>query len=207
MARYIGPKDRLSRREGMDLFLRSVLSKRAGKLIRDYPPGVHGQTGRFRVTNFGTQLREKQKVKRIYGVLEKQFRNYFKKAARLKGVTGELLLSLLERRLDNTVFRSGLAVTRAHARQMVAHGAVQVNGRRVNIPSFQVSVSDEIRLKVKPERAKRIHETFEKVKETVARDWIEVNEKELVAKIRRLPERSDVKFPVEESLIVELYSK
>jgi len=207
MARYTGPKDRLARREGVDLFLRSVLSKRSGKIVRDYVPGEHGQNQRGKFSNYSLQLREKQKVKRIYGVLEKQFRNYFKKAAKTKGVTGAELLRQLERRLDNVVYRSGFAVTRAHARQMVNHGAIEVNGQKVDIPSFQVSAQDEIRLKVKPERAKRIQEVFTEIKETVASEWLEVQEKELLAKVSRLPERADIKFPVEEQLIVELYSK
>lgn len=207
MARYVGPKDRLARREGVDLFLHSVLSKRSGKLERDFAPGVHGQNTRGKQSNFGLQLREKQKVKRIYGVLERQFRNYFKKAAQTKGVTGSELLKLLEKRLDNVVYRSGLATTRAHARQMVSHGAITVDGRKVNIPSYQVSLNQVIKCKVKPERAKVIQETYEKVKDTVAHDWLEVDIKQLSSTIKRLPEREDVNFPVEEQLIVELYSK
>lgn len=207
MARYVGPKDRLARREGADLFLHSVLSKRSGKLERDFAPGMHGQNTRNKQSNFGVQLREKQKVKRIYGVLERQFRNYFKKAAQTKGVTGTELLKLLEKRLDNVVYRSGLATTRAHARQMVAHGAIMVDGRKVNIPSYQVALNQVIKCKVKPDRAKVIQETYEKVKDTVAHDWLEVDSKQLMATIKRLPEREDVNFPVEEQLIVELYSK
>ncbi|MFT5206514.1 MAG: small subunit ribosomal protein S4 [Candidatus Omnitrophota bacterium] len=207
MARYIGPKNRLARREGVDLFLKSVLSKRSGQLERDFAPGQHGANTRGKQSNFGLQLREKQKVKRIYGVLEKQFRNYFKKAAKSKGVTGAELLCLLERRLDNVLYRTGLTVTRAHARQVVSHGAVKVNGRKVNIASFQVSALDEISLNVKPERAKRVQETYKEIKDSVANSWIDVNDKDLAAKVMRLPERSDIQFPVEEQLIVELYSK
>ena len=207
MGRLLGPKDRLARREGMDLFLHSVLSKRSGVIARDFPPGQHGQNARGKTSNYGTQLREKQKVKRIYGVLERQFRNYFERASKTKGVTGTELLSLLERRLDNVVYRSGFAVTRAQARQMVAHGAAFVNGRRVNVPSYLVYADDSIQLKVKPERAKKIQETYVEIKDTTSRDWIEVNDKDLTAKVKRLPVRTDINFPVEEQLIVELYSK
>ncbi len=207
MGRLLGPKDRLTRREGMDLFLHSVLSKRSGTIARDFPPGQHGQNSRGKTSNYGLQLREKQKVKRIYGVLERQFRNYFERASKTKGVTGAELLSLLERRLDNIVYRSGFAVTRAQARQMVAHGAVFVNGRRVNVPSYLAYQDDEIKLKVKPERAKKIQETWNEIKDTTAKDWIQINDKDLTAKVKRLPVRTDINFPVEEQLIVELYSK
>jgi len=191
----------------MDLFLRSALSKRTHAQLRDYAPGQHGQSARGKLSNYGVQLREKQKVKRIYGLLEKQFRNYFKKAAQAKGITGVELLKMLERRLDNAVYRAGLAVTRAQARQMVSHGSVTVNGRKVNIPSFQLKVDDKIGLKVKPARAKEIQEQFEKIRDAVAKQWIDVDEKQLSAVIRRYPERGDINFPVEEQLIVELYSK
>jgi small subunit ribosomal protein S4 len=207
MGRLLGPKDRLSRREGMDLFLHSVLSKRSGTIARDFPPGQHGQNTKGKMSNYGLQLREKQKVKRIYGVMERQFRNYFERASKIKGVTGAQLLSMLERRLDNVVYRSGFAVTRAQARQMVSHGAVAVNGRKVTIPSYQIETEDIVKMRVKADRAKVIQDTYTQIKDTTAKDWIQVNDKDLTAVVKRLPERADINFPVEEQLIVELYSK
>lgn len=210
MARYTGPKLRLHRREGMDLFLKGILKtnpQAKAKEPRDYPPGQHGGARRIKVSNFGLQLREKQKLKRIYGVMEKQFRRYFKEAARNKAATGTELLRTLERRLDNAVYRSNFAVTRAQARQMVVHGAVLINDKKVDRPSFQVNVNDVIALHLTPERVKRIREAYEQLKDQSRTAWIEVNEKDLKSTVMRMPERSDINFPIEEQLVVELYSK
>jgi len=205
MARYTGPKIRIHRREGQDIGLKAY---NPGKEWRDYPPGMHGQSRRSKQSDFGMQLREKQKVKAAYGVMERQFRTYFKRASRRKGVTGQLLLQFLERRLDNVIYRCGFAVTRAQARQMVAHGNVHVNDRKIDRPSFQVEAGDAVKLKIrKPERAKFIQEQYEKVKDNMKTEWLDVDGKELKSVVKRLPERADIQMPIQEQLIVELYSK
>jgi small subunit ribosomal protein S4 len=203
MGRYTGPRNRLQRRLGMDLFLKSKPQKN----LREYPPGMHGPAFRRKLSDFGLQLREKQKLKAIYGVFEKQFRRYFKIAARRPEATGTELLRILERRLDNVIYRSGLALTRPQGRQMVVHGAVRVNDHKVDRPSLQVSPEDVITLKVKPDRQKAIVEQFEGLKEQVGSDWLDINVKDLKSVVKRLPQRSDIKFPIEEQLVVELYSK
>lgn len=205
MGRYTGPKIRIHRREGQDIGLKSY---NPAKEWRDYAPGMHGQNRRSKQSDFGIQLREKQKVKAAYGVMERQFRTYFKRAARKKGVTGQLLLQFLERRLDNVIYRSGFAVTRAQARQMVSHGNVLVNDRKIDRPSFQVEAGDAVQLKLrKPERTKAIQELHEKVKDNMKTEWLDVDSKGLKAVVKRLPERADIQMPIQEQLIVELYSK
>ena len=209
MARYTGSVCRLCRAEGMKLFLKGsrCFTEKCAIERREYVPGMHGQSRRSKTSDFGMQLREKQKVKRIYGVLEKQFRFYFQKAARAVGATGSQLLRILERRLDNAVYRTGFAVSRAQARQLVRHGFIEVNGRKINIPNYQVSPGDKIRITATEEQAKRLRETREAAKDRTVTDWLNVNEKDLAVEVKRLPERSDVQFPIQEQLIVELYSK
>ncbi|OGX44252.1 MAG: 30S ribosomal protein S4 [Omnitrophica WOR_2 bacterium RIFCSPLOWO2_12_FULL_51_8] len=209
MARYTKAVCRLCRREGEKLFLKGTkcVTEKCPVSRRAYAPGQHGQQSRQKLSNYGLQLREKQKVRRIYGVLEKQFRRYFKIASKTKGVTGHVLLQLLERRLDNVVFRLGLAVSRSEARQIVRHNMVYVNSRRVNIPSYLVDSADTVQLKLKEKAAKAIRENMELCKERTVLAWLEFDSKELAAKVKRLPEREDVRHPIEEQLIVELYSK
>lgn len=205
MARYTGPKWRLSRREGVELFS----SKRNALERRDYAPGMHGAR-RVKLSDYGLQLREKQKVKRIYGVLERQFRRYYEKATRSKGITGSVLLQLLERRLDNVVYRLGFATTRPQARQMVSHGLICVNDRRVNIPSFQVKVGDEISVRNKDNIKNLAKANLDLNNEYQGREqvsWVTVDEKHFKGKVSRLPEREDIVFPINEQLIIELYSK
>jgi small subunit ribosomal protein S4 len=208
MARYIDAVCRLCRREGEKLFLKGTRcnTPKCAVAKRAFAPGQHGQ-GRPKLSNYGVQLREKQKVKRIYGVLEKQFRRYFKIASRTKGVTGKVLLQQLERRLDNVIFRLGLAVSRAQARQIVRHNFVYVNSRRVNIPSFQVDKDDLVQVKAKESPAKKIRENLELSKNRGVAPWLEFNKTELKAKVLRLPEKSDIDATIQEQLIVELYSK
>jgi small subunit ribosomal protein S4 len=206
MARYTGSKCRLCRREGMKLFLKGdrCMSTKCGVERRQYPPGEHGQRMRRRPTEYGLQLREKQKVKRIYGVLERQFRKYFEKASRQKGVTGENLLRLLEVRLDNVVYRSGLAPSRIAARQMVSHRHFNVNGKIVNIPSYSLKVGDAVAAResikdvVKANLDKRGGDTV---------TWIEVSPEQLSATLVDMPSRESIPVPIQEQLIVELYSK
>ncbi|GLQ30488.1 30S ribosomal protein S4 [Litoribrevibacter albus] len=206
MARYIGPKCKLSRREGTDLFLKSGARALDSKCKLETAPGQHGQR-RGRLSDYGLQLREKQKVRRTYGVLEKQFRNYYKEAARLKGATGENLLKLLEARLDNVVYRMGFGSTRAEARQIVSHKAIQVNGRTVNIASFQVAPGDVISVREGAKGQLRIQSALELSKNRAAVEWIEVDEKKLEGTFKAAPERSDLSAEINENLIVELYSK
>ncbi len=209
MARYIRPSCKLCRREGIKLFLKGTKcnTDKCPVSRRAYAPGQHGQK-RKKESNYGVQLREKQKVKRIYGVLEKQFRHYFRIAERAKGVTGLTLLQLLERRLDNVIFRMNLASSRQGARQIVDHGFVYVNGRRVDIPSYTVKVGDEILLKTKGEAmVKRFGEMREQLKERAIPKWLKVDEKEFKAAVSGLPTKDDIGFPIQEQLIVELYSK
>jgi small subunit ribosomal protein S4 len=206
MARYLGPKLKLSRREGTDLFLKSGVRAIDTKCKLDTPPGQHGAR-RGRLSDYGIQLREKQKVRRIYGVLEKQFRNYYKEAARLKGNTGENLLQLLEQRLDNVVYRMGYASTRAEARQLVSHKAICVNGQVVNIPSFKVSAETDVSVREKAKKQARIIAAIELADQREKPTWIEVDGAKLTGAFKRLPERSDLSAEINEQLIVELYSK
>jgi small subunit ribosomal protein S4 len=210
MARYTGPVCRLCRRELKKLFLKGTKcnTEKCPITKRNYAPGQHGQSkGRIKLSNYGLQLREKQKVKRIYGVLEKQFRRYFKIASKSKGVTGKVLLQLLERRLDNVVFRLGVGLSRAQARQIVRHNFVFVNNRRVNIPSFLINTEDTIDIKAKEKAKNKLKENLESSKDRTVPSWLEFNPGDLHAKCLRLPEKDDIKQPVEEQLIVEFYSK
>ncbi|MBE0366476.1 30S ribosomal protein S4 [Pseudoalteromonas citrea] len=206
MARYLGPKLKLSRREGTDLFLKSGVRAIDSKCKLETAPGQHGAR-KGRLSDYGLQLREKQKVRRIYGVLEKQFRNYYKDAARLKGNTGENLLQLLEQRLDNVVYRMGFASTRAEARQLVSHKSVMVNGRVVNIPSFVVTPEDTVVIREKSKKQARIIAALELAEQREKPTWVEVDGKTLEGSFKRLPERSDLSADINEQLIVELYSK
>jgi small subunit ribosomal protein S4 len=207
MARYIGPKCKLSRREGTDLFLKSGVRALDSKCNIETPPGMHGAR-RGRLSEYGVQLREKQKVRRIYGVLEKQFRNYYKAAAQQKGATGENLLRLLEGRLDNVVFRMGFAVTRAQARQMVSHKAISVNGQLVNIPSYQVRPGDTVAIREKAKNQLRVKEavTLSQEMDLVA-PWVDVDSTKLEGEFKAHPDRDELPPEINENLIVELYSK
>jgi len=206
MARYIGPKLKLARREGTDLYHKSGVRSIDSKCKLETPPGQHG-AGRGRLSDYGLQLREKQKVRRIYGVLEKQFRNYYKEAARLKGATGENLLQLLERRLDNVVYRMGFGATRSESRQLVAHKAILINGKTVNIASYQVKPSDVVSVREKAKNQARIKAAIELSQSREAVTWVEVDEKKMEGVFKNLPERSDLPAEINENLIVELYSK
>lgn len=206
MARYLGPKLKLSRREGTDLFLKSGVRAIDTKCNIEQVPGVHGAR-RTRVSEYGLQLREKQKVRRTYGVLEKQFRNYYKEAARLKGNTGENLLVILEGRLDNVVYRMGFGSTRAEARQLVSHKAVMVNGRVVNIPSYNVKPNDVVSIREKSKTQARIKASLELAEQREKPTWVEVDTTKFEGTYKRLPERSDLSAEINEQLIVELYSK
>ncbi|MGL5029823.1 MAG: 30S ribosomal protein S4 [Aeromonas sp.] len=206
MARYTGPKLKLSRREGTDLFLKSGVRAIDSKCKIDTAPGQHGAR-KARLSDYGVQLREKQKVRRIYGVLEKQFRNYYRDAARQKGNTGENLLQLLEGRLDNVVYRMGFGATRAESRQLVSHKAIMVNGRVVNIPSFQVSPEDVICVREKAKKQARIKASLEVAGQREKPTWVEVDAAKMEGAYKRLPERSDLSADINEQLIVELYSK
>ncbi|MBN8443883.1 MAG: 30S ribosomal protein S4 [Gammaproteobacteria bacterium] len=206
MARYLGPKLKLSRREGTDLFLKSGVRAIDSKCNLTTAPGQHGAR-RGRLSDYGLQLREKQKVRRIYGVLEKQFRNLYKEAARLKGNTGENLLQLLESRLDNVVYRMGLASTRAEARQLVSHKAILLDGKVVNIPSYAVAPEQVIAVREKAKKQARIVAALEVAEQREKPTWIEVDTKKMEGVFKRRPERSDLSADINEQLIVELYSK
>ncbi len=208
MARYTGPVCRFCRREGMKLFLKDVrcATDKCSYERNQYPPGQHGQ-GRIRVSEYGQQLREKQKVKRLYGLLEKQFRGYYTAANNQKGNTGENLLALLERRLDNTVFRLGFGGTRSEARQLVSHRHFLVNGKRVDIPSYQVRPGDVIVLQEKSQKVARIQENLERSLNRPRMSWLEVNESTFTGTVLGLPVRSELTLPIQENLIVELYSR
>jgi len=209
MGKYTGPSCRLCRREGEKLFLKGsrCSTHRCAFDRRSYAPGEHGSSRRTKLSNYGLQLREKQKVKRIYGLLEKQFKIYFAKAVRKKGVTGSILLQYLERRLDNVVFQSGYCTSRKQARQFVGHGFVLVNDRRVNIPSFLVKADDEITLKFTKKGQQTIKDNLEVTKDKSIPEWLETDQAHFKTKINRLPQRDDIAFPVNEQLIVELYSR
>ena len=206
MARYIGPTCKLSRREGTDLFLKSGVRPIESKCNAETAPGQHGQR-RGRLSDYGVQLREKQKVRRLYGVLEKQFRNYYKEAARLKGATGENLLKLLESRLDNVVYRMGFGSTRAEARQLVSHKSIMVNGRAVNIPSYQVKEGDVISVREKAKTQLRIQSALALAAQRGEVEWVSVDTNKMEGEFKRVPDREDLPTEINENLIVELYSK
>ncbi|PLW81132.1 30S ribosomal protein S4 [Kineobactrum sediminis] len=206
MARYIGPKCKLSRREGTDLFLKSGVRALESKCKPESVPGQHGAR-RGRLSDYGVQLREKQKVRRIYGVLEKQFRNYYKEAARLKGATGENLLQLLECRLDNVVYRMGFGSTRAESRQLVAHKGILVNGAVVNVASYQVKAGDIVSLREKAKKQLRVQSALALAAQRGEPEWIELNSDKLEGVFKSVPERQDLSSEINENLIVELYSK
>ncbi|GFR35251.1 30S ribosomal protein S4 [Thermobrachium celere] len=206
MARYTGPSCKLCRREGVKLYLKGdrCYSDKCALARRPYAPGQHGHNKK-KLTNYGLQLREKQKAKRIYGVLESQFRKYYEEAERQKGITGENLLRLLELRLDNVIFRLGFASSRAEARQLVRHGHFTVNGKKVNIPSYQVRVNDEIAVREKSRSSEKFKALMQV--ETNVPKWLTVDKENMVGRVVSLPQREDIDIPVNETLIVELYSK
>ncbi|HEY5680268.1 MAG TPA: 30S ribosomal protein S4 [Pseudomonadales bacterium] len=206
MARYIGPKLKLSRREGTDLFLKSGVRPIDSKCKLEQPPGQHGAR-RGRLSDYAIQLREKQKVRRLYGVLEKQFRNYYKKAERQKGATGENLLRLLECRLDNVVYRMGFGATRAESRQLVSHKAITVNGSLVNIPSYQVAADDVVGVYEKARGQLRIQSAMQLASQRAPVEWVDVDPTKLEGVYRRPPDREELPPEINENLIVELYSK
>ena len=208
MARYIGSKCRLCRREGEKLFLKGekCYTSKCAMENRAFPPGQHGQR-RSRLTDYGVQLREKQKMRRIYGVLEAQFRSYYKEADRRKGSTGENLLQLLEGRLDNVVYRMGFAASRTEARQLVRHNGVVVNGSKVNIPSYQVKANDSVAVSEKAKNQLRIKAAIEFSQQRGLVDWIDVDASKMAGVFKSVPERSDLPAEINESLVVELYSK
>lgn len=208
MARYTGPVCRLCRREGAKLYLKGdrCYSGKCAIDKRNYAPGQHGQ-GRKKVSEYGIQLREKQKAKRIYGILETQFRNYFEKADRQQGITGENLLRLLERRLDNVVYRLGFGASRTEARQLVRHGHFLVNGQKVNIPSFLIKVGQEITVREGSKESPRIKELAQLAAAKTIPAWLELDAEKMAAKIVAIPSREEIDVPVQEHLIVELYSR
>lgn len=207
MARYLGPKAKLSRREGTDLFLKSARRSIGDKAKFDSKPGQHGRTSGARTSDYGVQLREKQKVKRMYGILEKQFRRYFEEADRRKGNTGANLLGILECRLDNVVYRMGFGSTRAEARQLVSHKAVLVNGKSVNIPSFMVKAGDVLAIREKSAKQNRIVEALQLAQQVGMPAWVDVNSDKAEGVFKAVPDRDQFAADVNESLIVELYSR
>ncbi|MGH9454818.1 MAG: 30S ribosomal protein S4 [Terriglobia bacterium] len=209
MARYRDAVCRLCRREGMKLFLKGqrCLTDKCAIEKRNFPPGQHGKSRRAKVVGYGLQLREKQKVRRFYGILENQFRAYFEKAATLQGITGENLLFMLERRLDNVVYRMGLATSRAEARQLVRHGHVQVAGRKVNIPSFQVDLGQGIAVKQKSRPMVTILRALDLSGGRGIPSWLSFDRETMTGRVVSMPRREDVNFPIQEQMIVELYSK
>ena len=207
MARYLGPKCKLSRREGTDLFLKSGIKPIENKCKLNTIPGSKVGSRRERLSDYGIQLREKQKLRRMYGVLEKQFRNYYKKASKAKGSTGENLLKLLETRLDNMVYRMGFAVTRAEARQLVSHKAIMVNGSIINIPSYEISASDEISVTEKAQQQLRVKNAVNIASQLGISEWLSVDLKKLKGTVSSIPEREDILPDINENLVVEYYSK
>ncbi len=207
MARYIGPKCKLARREGTDLFLKSARRSLDSKCKLETKPGQHGQKSGMRMSDYGNQLREKQKLRRIYGLLERQFRRYFAEAARRKGSTGENLLKLLESRLDNVVYRMGYGSTRAEARQLVTHGAIQVNGRRLNVPSALCRSGDVVSIAEKSKAQLRIVDALQLAEKVGFPSWVEVDPKKMQGTFKGAPDRSEFGQDINESLVVELYSK
>ncbi len=206
MARYLGPKLKLARREGTDLFLKSGVRPLDSKCRAETAPGQHGAR-RTRLSDYGVQLREKQKVRRLYGVLERQFRNYYKKADRQKGATGENLLRLLESRLDNVVYRMGFGATRAESRQLVSHKAVTVNGSVVNIPSFQVRPEDVVAVQERAKGQLRIQAALQMAAQRGVAEWVDVDAGKMSGTFKRIPDRGELPAEINENLIVELYSK
>ena len=207
MARYIGPKAKLSRREGTDLFLKSARRSLESKCKLDSKPGQHGRTSGARTSDYGNQLREKQKVKRIYGVLEAQFRSYYAEADRQKGITGENLLQLLECRLDNVAYRMGIGASRTEARQIVRHNSILVNGKRVKIPSYQVKPGDTIQVTEAAKSQLRIKGSLAAAEQRGFPEWLDVDVKSLKGVFKAKPQRDDLPSTINESLVVELYSK
>jgi len=207
MARYLGPKCKLSRRQGMDLGLKSRARAIETKCQLEKPPGQHGENRGRRMSDYALQLREKQKLRYIYGVLERQFRNYYKEAARLKGATGENLLQLLERRLDNVVYRMGFGCTRAEARQLVSHKAILLNGKCMNVPSHLVNKDDVISVRDKSRKQVRVQDSLAIAEQLGFPEWVEVDVKKMEGKLQSIPERNDLSADINESLVVELYSK
>jgi small subunit ribosomal protein S4 len=207
VARYLGPKAKLSRREGTDLFLKSARRPISDKAKFDSKPGQHGRTSGSRTSDFGLQLREKQKVKRMYGVLERQFRRYFAEAERRKGNTGANLLGLLESRLDNVVYRMGFATSRRQARQLVRHGHIFVNGKKVNIPSYQVAKGQEVAVKEASKKLVLIEVAKEFASHQPAPNWLGLDRDNYKGIVQEIPKRDEINLPVNEQLIVELYSK
>jgi small subunit ribosomal protein S4 len=208
VARYTGAVCRLCRREGLKLFLKGerCYTDKCAIERRNYPPGEHGQ-GRVKFSEYSVQLREKQKLRRMYGVLEGQFRLYFEMADRAKGVTGETLLQLLERRLDNIVYRVGFATSRSEARQLVRHGHFRVNGRKVNVPSYLVRAGDTVSVRERSQKVTRIQGALELAQRRGVPDWLEVTPESFAGRVKALPVRSDLTMPINEKLVVELYSK
>ncbi len=208
MARYTGPSCRLCRREGEKLFLKGTRchTEKCGVERRKYPPGQHGQS-RGKLSDYGMQLREKQKVRRMYWIMEDQFRQYFHKASRMKGVTGEILLQLMERRLDNVAFRMGFAVNRREARQLVRHGHFLVNGKKVDIPSYLLRSGDTVEVRESSREVPAITESLGMAEHRGFPEWVEIDTKGLKGKFVRIPSREEIQLPVQEQLIVELYSK
>lgn len=208
MAKYTGPKLKQARREGTDLFLKSGVRPIDSKCKIEQVPGQHGaRVRRARLSNYALQLREKQKLRRMYGVLEKQFRCYYKEAARRKGSTGENLLKLLESRLDNVVYRMGFGSTRAEARQLVNHKGIIVNGKGINIPSYRVQAEDVVAIREKSKKQDRIKFALELAQSRAEADWIEVNASKFEGIFKRIPDRSELAPDIQENLVVELYSK
>ena len=209
MARYTDPVCRLCRREGMKLFLKGTrcFSDKCAIEKRNFAPGQHGKDRKAKIVGYGLQLREKQKTKRMYFTQESQFRNYFEKAARAKGVTGELLLQALERRLDNVVYRLGFGISRRQARQLVRHGHIHVNGKKVNIPSYPVSVGEEIAIRASSSKLAILEPAKEFASHQNAPNWLEIDRDNYKGKVLALPKREDINAPINEQLIVELYSK
>jgi small subunit ribosomal protein S4 len=209
MARYIGPVCRLCRREGMKLFLKGerCYTEKCAIEKRNLPPGQHGKLRKAKLVGYGLQLREKQKVKRIYGVLENQFRRYFETADRTRGITGETLLQLLERRMDNVVYRLGLATSRPQARQLVRHGHFLVNGKKVDIPSFQVKEGDVITVLGRTQKNPTVEHAMEEVKGRGIPEWLSFDQNTITGRVNAMPTREQINLPVQEQLIVELYSK
>ena len=206
MAKYTGPTCKLSRREGTDLYLKSGVRELSSKCKADTIPGMHGAR-RGRLSDYGMQLREKQKIRRLYGVLEKQFRNYYKKAAKIKGSTGENLLKLLEGRLDNVVYRMGFGSTRAESRQLVNHKSIKVNDQILNIASYQVSPGDVIEIREKAKSQARIQASLELSQQRADAAWIDIDAKNMKGTYKAVPERSELPAEINEQLVVELYSK
>lgn len=210
MSRNVDPSCKQCRREGTKLFLKGTKCLMAKCLLekRSYPPGEHGKSKRrTKTSNYGIQLREKQKVKRMYGIMEKQFRRYFREAEKAKGVTGEVLLQILERRLDNVIYSAKLATSRAKARQLVNHGHILVNGKKVDLASYQVSKGDVIKVKDREKIIKDMKESIKILESTGFPSWLEINSAKLEVQVKNLPQRSDIHVPIKEQLIIELYSK